>query len=87
MLSRCAGGCASLTGRRGNYLATTRVPAGRVKEEKLSVAARTLRAVEPARRVGAAAGARGECEEARELQTCVFTREEAAPHTPEVVRL
>ena len=56
-------------GAGGNYLATIRAPgrrgtagAERVEEEELSVATRTLRAVEPARRVGAVAGAGGECE-------------------------
>ena len=70
-------------GGRENCLATTRAPAGRVEEEKLSVATRTLCAVEPARRVGAVAGVGGKCE-AREFQTRVFTREETAPHTPEL---
>ena len=54
-----------------------------MEEEELSVATRTLRAVEPARRVGAVAGAGGECE-ASELQSRVLTGEEAAPHTPEL---
>ena len=45
-----------------------------------SIVAPWLRAVEPARRVGAVAGAGGECE-ARELQTRVLAGEEAAPHT------
>ena len=77
-------------GAGGNYLATTRslerrgtAGAERVEEEELSVATRTLRAVEPARRVGAVAGAGGECE-ASALQSCVLTGEEAAPHTPEL---
>ena len=48
-----------------------------------SIVAPWLRAVEPARRVGAVAGAGGECE-ARELQPRVLTGEEAAPHTPEL---
>ena len=54
-------------GAGGNYLATTRAPgrrgtagAERVEEEELSVVSRTLRTVEPARRVGAVAGAGGE---------------------------
>ena len=80
----------SRRGAGGNYLTTTRAPgrrgtagAERVEEEELSVATRTLRAVEPARRVGAVAGAGGECE-ASELQSRVLTGEEAAPHTPEL---